>query len=497
MTENIAIVGAGICGLCSALALSKKNHRVTVYERDVPPPEGGAHEAFFEWKRRGAAQFRHPHAFLGLMCNILQDNYPDLVEDFWQAGARKVSFEDMVPPELRDQYSPMPEDDKLWLLMCRRATIETVLRRYVLRQPNIEINNQANVTGIVHTEENGLPKITGLKVVQDKEETTVEADIVVDTGGRSSQFRHWFKDLGLQVREEDDDAEIVYYTRHYELLPGVVEPSRHESERSAGDLGYMKYGVFPGDGGHFAVIICVPDGEIKLREAIKDGDTYDEICRSIPGLNNWMAADKARATTTSFGFADIHAVWRHYVEEGEPLVLNYFAVGDAQVRTNPLYGRGCSTGILHAHLLADVFEQSQDPKQRALMFDQRTEDEIRPIFKTSLSEDKRGIKHANAILEGNELEQATSLKKYLGLAFGDAISAASRQELHVFRGVMKTFNLLEKPGEFLKDWRIRMTIFRYMFRGRKKNAPSRMQSGPSRDDMMALLERQTASDQAA
>ncbi|MFT5562372.1 MAG: 2-polyprenyl-6-methoxyphenol hydroxylase-like FAD-dependent oxidoreductase, partial [Litorivivens sp.] len=143
MSENIAVIGAGICGLCSALALSRKGNQVTLYERDVPPPEGGANEAFFEWKRRGAAQFRHPHAFLGLMCNILQDNYPDLVEEFWQAGARKVTFAEMVPPELNDQYQPQPEDDKLWMLMCRRATIETVLRRYVMRQPNIKINDQA------------------------------------------------------------------------------------------------------------------------------------------------------------------------------------------------------------------------------------------------------------------------------------------------------------------------------------------------------------------
>jgi 2-polyprenyl-6-methoxyphenol hydroxylase-like FAD-dependent oxidoreductase len=155
VAENIVIIGAGICGLCTALSLSRKGHQVTIFERDVPPPEGGANEAFFEWKRRGAAQFRHPHAFLGLMCNILQDNYPDLVEEFWAAGARKVSFAEMVPPELRDQYSPQPEDDKLWLLMCRRATIETVLRRYVASQPNIQINNKANVVGALFADTEG------------------------------------------------------------------------------------------------------------------------------------------------------------------------------------------------------------------------------------------------------------------------------------------------------------------------------------------------------
>ena len=112
-TENIAIVGAGICGLCTALALGSKGHKVTIYERDIPPPEGGAEEAFFDWKRRGAAQFRHPHAFLAVMCNLLESKYPDLVEQFWAVGARKLTFNDMLPPELAKTYIPEPGDEQL------------------------------------------------------------------------------------------------------------------------------------------------------------------------------------------------------------------------------------------------------------------------------------------------------------------------------------------------------------------------------------------------
>ena len=60
MNQNIAVVGAGICGLCTGLALAAKGNLVTLYERDIEPPEGNADQAFFGWKRRGAAQFRHP-----------------------------------------------------------------------------------------------------------------------------------------------------------------------------------------------------------------------------------------------------------------------------------------------------------------------------------------------------------------------------------------------------------------------------------------------------
>ena len=39
-SKQIAIVGAGICGLCTALGLAKQGHKVTVYERDDPLPDG-------------------------------------------------------------------------------------------------------------------------------------------------------------------------------------------------------------------------------------------------------------------------------------------------------------------------------------------------------------------------------------------------------------------------------------------------------------------------
>ena len=148
-SKQIAIVGAGICGLCTALGLAKQGHKVTVYERDDPLPDGGPDEIFFEWLRRGASQFRHPHAFLAVMSNLLTEQFPDLIENFWQAGARKVSFQEMLPPALSLTYTPAPEDDALWLMMCRRATMEMVLRRYALQQPNLTIASGIRVNAML------------------------------------------------------------------------------------------------------------------------------------------------------------------------------------------------------------------------------------------------------------------------------------------------------------------------------------------------------------
>lgn len=488
MSEKIAIVGSGICGMCTSLALAKYGHKITLFERDVPPPDGGADQAFFEWDRKGAAQFRHPHAFLGLMCNLLQDNYPKLLEDFYHAGARRIDFSDMLAPELVAKYKPSEGDEKLWILMCRRATIETVLRRYVEGIDNIEIINNCNITGFIGEESTAAPvDMKGLYYEKDGNKVEFPADIVIDASGRTTKFPNWFRLQGATINEEKDNAEIVYFTRHYKLNEGVGEPPRHSKERSSGDLGYLKYGVFPGDNGNFAVILCLPIDEKTLRQAVLSPEGFDAIGRSIPGLAPWLDPEKIQPTTDSFGMGDIQAVWRHYVENDQPVAHNFFAVGDAAVRTNPLYGRGCSLGILHAHILAEVIHQHDDPNERALRFEQRTEDEIRPVFKSSLNEDRSGIKRALAVAEGRLVEKPDSMKKWFGMAFGDALGAAAKYELHVIRGFMRTFNLLEKPGEFLKSKRIQLTVFRYMLRGRKKNAAERIVNGPDREQMLQIV----------
>lgn len=494
MTEKALIVGAGICGLCTGLSLARAGYDVTIIERDPPPPHGDPDEAFFNWSRRGAAQFRHPHAFLAVMSNLLQESFPDLIDDFFAAGARKITFAEMLPPGLEENYVPAPGDEKLWLLMCRRATMETVFRRYAERSANVTILSETKVLDII-TEEivtgdnaASILNVLGLKVAGTGDTPReLRADLTIDAGGRNSKLKSWLTGRGASFETEDDDAEIVYYTRHYKLLPGVEEPERDNKNPSAGDLGYIKFGVFPGDSGHFAVIICLPNHETELREAIKDGDRYDKICQHIPGLARWVSPDKAVATTSSFGFGDIHAVWHHAVIDGKPAALNFFSVGDAALRTNPLYGRGCSTGIIHAHLLAKLVKEVKDPMQRALTFDHWTEEELRPIFKASLAEDKRGIKRAKAILEDRELENTRGLKGWFESCFGEAINRASREQIHVLRGAMRTFNLMEKPGEFLKGWQVRLTILRYLLRGRKYNAAVRHVRGPARREMLALV----------
>jgi 2-polyprenyl-6-methoxyphenol hydroxylase-like FAD-dependent oxidoreductase len=488
--QSIAIVGSGMCGMMSALALATRGHRVQVFERDPAPPEGDADAAFFHWRRLGAAQFRHPHAFLGLMCSLLGEHYPELLERLYEAGARRMDFRDMLPPELEEHYVPQPGDDQLWVLLCRRATMEAVVRRYVDRLPNVEIRNRCHVMGLTTGIRNGALAATGL-TVRFREgaagsEVPVAADVVIDASGRSSHFPAWLAEFGRPVAEEREPAQIVYYSRHYRLRLGEVEPGRGES-RNAGDLGYIKYGVFPGDNGHFAIILCVPVAETELRAALRDADRFERICLSIPGLAPWLVAGRSEPLTDTFGIGNINALWRDFVIGGEPLLLDFFAVGDAALHTNPLYGRGCSIGVLQAHLLAEVLTEHADARGRALAFDARSRETLRPIFDASLRQDRSGIARAQALMQGGLIDRPDSLRRWVSLAFRDALAAAARERIHVMRGVLRSFHLLEKPGAFLNDWAVRRTVLGYLLRGRRRNAGRRLQRGPSRLRMLEIV----------
>jgi 2-polyprenyl-6-methoxyphenol hydroxylase-like FAD-dependent oxidoreductase len=482
--QQVAIVGSGICGMWTAMTLARRGHAVTLIERDGPPPDGDAEAAFFDWDRRGAAQFRHPHAFLGLMCNLIETHHPELLAAFYEAGARRMDFADNLPPTLQAGYRYQEGDERLWVLLCRRATMETVIRRQIQAEPGVTIRNHCRVTGLLTEPVDGHLRAAGVALEGDQE---LRAELTIDASGRTSRFPQWLEALGHGPREEKDDARIVYYTRHYRLNPGREEPLR-KGRSGAGDLGYLKFGVFPGDNGHFAIILCLPTRERKLLAAIRDPDGFDAACRAIPGLEPWVSPGTCTPTTEPFGIGDIQSVWREFDDgKGNPLLLDWFAVGDAAVRTNPLYGRGCSLGVLHAQILAEELARESDPVRRAVNFAERTRTELRPIFEASLNEDRRGIRKAEAIEAGEILDRPDSLTHWFRLAFRDALAAAAREDLDVLRGIMRTFHLLETPGAFLSEGAIRRKVLRYMLRGRRRNGASRIVPGPDRREMHALL----------
>ncbi|NED14246.1 FAD-dependent oxidoreductase, partial [Streptomyces sp. SID9124] len=69
---DIVVLGAGVAGLGLAAFAARRGHRVTLVERDGPPPEGGADAEVADWERRGVPHARQGHALLGLGISVLR-----------------------------------------------------------------------------------------------------------------------------------------------------------------------------------------------------------------------------------------------------------------------------------------------------------------------------------------------------------------------------------------------------------------------------------------
>src|SRR5882757_4405596 len=138
MSERVLVIGAGISGLCAALALGPTGREVIVLERDGDPPSGDADEAFRDWSRRGVGHLRQSHAFLARLGKIIKADHPKLRQAFLEMGVRELGFEGMLSPSQKANYVPQPEDAEFSILTSRRTTLELVIRRYVETLPNVK-----------------------------------------------------------------------------------------------------------------------------------------------------------------------------------------------------------------------------------------------------------------------------------------------------------------------------------------------------------------------
>jgi 2-polyprenyl-6-methoxyphenol hydroxylase-like FAD-dependent oxidoreductase len=466
---RVAIVGAGVAGLGSALALAHDGHDVVLLERDATPLPETPDEAF-EWKRRGAPQVRHSHAFLARMRNLLRDRLPELRERLLAAGATEVAWGDMLPPTLEDR-APRDGDEDLAMLCCRRTTFEWVVRHAALGTDRVELRDGVTVSGFLASNGAGPPHVTGVKT----SDGDIEADVVVDATGRPSHTPDFLSDIGVRITESKSGTGIVYLSRFYRLRG---EPPNAQAFNGA-DLGYLKFAVFRGDNRTFSITLAYATDDTEMR-VLKDKGNFDAACNAIPAIAEWVHPDVAEPISGVQYMGGLINRVRHYVVDGEPIVFGLYAVGDASVCTNPLYGRGCSLGMLHAVLFADTVVD--DPRETALAFHDATERELVPWYIASKQQDAVNIK----VQRGEELSDFDAFVRSL---VTDGVFPASRVDPDVSRAWFRTFNLLTRPDALMTDPDVMRVVMEHWNAREGREGPEPM--GPTREDFFRALTKET------
>jgi 2-polyprenyl-6-methoxyphenol hydroxylase-like FAD-dependent oxidoreductase len=462
---DVLVIGAGVAGLGTALALSRDGHAVTVLERDATPMPSQVDDAFW-WDRRGAPQVRHSHMFLARLRNLLRDGYPDVREALLEAGATELTIAEMTPDGM--DPTPMPGDEDLAMLACRRTTFEWVLRTKVLEQDHVTFRDGIVVEGLLT--DGG--RVVGVRTADGEE---LRADVVVAANGRRSEFPRWVREAGLgEIEEVTEDTGIVYWSRFYKLLPGAVEPKQEGP--IGGDLGYMKFAVFPGDNDTFSITLATNNEDEVFRGLGKE-DLFDQVVQHLVPTAPWVDPAVAEPITGVHPMAKLLNRVRHVVKEGTPIAPGLHAVGDAAVCTNPLYGRGCSLAFVHADLLRDALRtHPDDPVAQAMALHEGTERELLPWYVASVVADARNRRIATGESKPEDELFGTILKD---------VMPAMRTDPVLFRAFIRMFNLLAAPESLMSDPELIGRVMDLYQRKDEFEQPDPL--GPTRDEMLSAL----------
>lgn len=467
---RVAVVGAGISGLGTAISLAHDGHDVVVLERDATPLPGSPDEAF-EWNRRGAPQVRHSHAFLARGRNLIRDRFPAVRDALLHAGATEVAWADMMQDTVADR-SPQPGDEDLVMLACRRTTFEWVLRTQALATDRVEIRDGAIATGLRATNGSSVRRVTALQTSSGD----VDADLVVDATGRPSHLIDWLSGIDVPLTETKSSSGIVYLSRFYRLHEGVEPPTQQPF--NGADVGYLKFAIFRGDNRTFSVTLAY-DLEDADMVQLRDKGLFENAILQMPLIVPWVDPDVSEPISPVHYMGGLINRIRHFVVNGEPVVLGVAAVGDSSVCTNPLYGRGCSLGLVHATLLTDTIrERSGDHRELALAFDEATRREIKPWYDAAVDSDRTAMK----VARGEELNDVES---YVRSILMDGVFPAARENAIVSRAWTRAFNLLEQPMALMQNNEVLNIAMQY-YEKRDEREPEPLQ-GPSRDEFLKAI----------
>ena len=184
---------------------------------------------------------------------------------------------------------------------------------------------------------------------------------------------------------------------------------------------------------------------------------------------------------------DLRSRWRAFVAEDQPAILGFFAVGDSLVRTNPLYGRGCSFAAVEADILRlGAGATADQAAARARLYDVRVREELTPYFNSMRDQDRGAIRRARNILTpGYEPKLRAKVMQSL---FDDGVRIAMRSEIDLLRAALRDFHMLEPPGRWLRKPSNAAKVIKWWARGKRRNAdlyPPPV--GPQRSELMAKI----------
>ena len=457
-SRSVAVLGAGVAGLATALALARSGHEVTVLERDAV--DATSPEEAFTWPRRGIPHFHQPHAFLPRARKEMRALLPDVYALLTQAGAEEFDLRAKLPGAL------VAEDEELAYVGVRRPLLEWALRRAALAQQGIVVRAGVRITGLAGQ--------NGRVVSVYTDDGDVTADLVVDAMGRSSPAPAWLTRIGTRAPEIDrTECGVVYYCRYYRVLPGETLPDGPWIPTPRAMLPYAAFSSFPGDNRTFGTVLAIPPEDRDLK-VLRHEPAFEAAISTMPALHAWTS--RSEPITDVLPMGSLQNTFRRYARDGSLAASGFVPVGDALCHTNPMFALGLAQSIIHAFALARALAEYQDSDD-ALAYHGAVEPEAAERFELACATDEARWR----MWRGEPVDFAHRRGAYqlFVLAAG---GAAALVDPDVFRAVVRRNGFLDRSMCSTTTWRSRSISRRFSATCRpgRDGAGSRARRAPPR-----------------
>jgi 2-polyprenyl-6-methoxyphenol hydroxylase-like FAD-dependent oxidoreductase len=342
------VIGGSIAGLATARILSDLFDHVTVLERDVIEPRPAA--------RKSIPQGNHLHVLMLGGQRVLSSLYPRFTDRLEQLGSVRCRFaKDLAfyTPS-RKSYSltgsiTEPRDLGIDVFSQSRELLEHAVRQATLEIPNVNFESGVTVQGLIYDGS----RVRGLRFDGAEGSRTLEADLVVDNGGRGSRAPKWLAELGFEQPEETTiGVDFAYASARFR-----IPSSYHEPER------VMLFGGpppnYPSGGGISAIEndtwqVSLAGRFGKYPPAEREG--FFAFIRELPTPKMYEFIKDAEQVTDFYQHRFPTSVQRHY-ERLSAFPEGLVVLGDAICSFNPVYGQGMSSAMLQVQALQNLLNE--------------------------------------------------------------------------------------------------------------------------------------------
>lgn len=345
-TQGRAVVlGGSVAGLFAARVLSDRFSEVVVVERDRLADEPVV--------RKGVPQGRHVHSLWTPALTSLEALLPGLTAELVADGAVEADAGDMrwwhagafrVRPKVG-----------VGLLIQSRTLFEHHVRRRVRALARVTVRDETEVLGL----SGGPTRVTGVRLRAKRAgavEEHLEAELIVDATGRTSNGTAWLQALGAETPEETELAvDIAYVTRQFKRRTNDLDAFRVLLVSPIGPAERRIAVLFPIEGDRWCATLAGWLGD----HPPLDEAGWLEFARALPTpeFHEFVRGLEPVGEVSQFRFAsNLRRHWERVRSPAERFVV----LGDALCSFNPAYGQGMSVAAFETRALATALGDGLD-----------------------------------------------------------------------------------------------------------------------------------------